>query len=80
MKKHHRLLSLAAVLLLALAVSPCTALAADAEETGPEPTPAAVLYPSEERTSEENGVIRLEKVYYLSSRDDNFFPKPSTGG
>ena len=72
MKKHHRLFSLASALLLALAALPCTALAAEAEGTEPAqgaPPPAA-LYPAEVRTSEENGMIRLEKVYYLSTRDD----------
>ena len=72
MKKHRRLFALASVLLLALAALPCTALAADTE--GAEPAqgapPPAVLYPAEVRTSEENGMIRLEKVYYLSTRDD----------
>ena len=72
MKKHHRLFSLASALLLALAALPGTALAADAG--GGEPAqgaqPPAVLYPAEVRTSEENGIIRLEKVYYLSTRDD----------
>lgn len=61
MKKHHRLFSLAAALLLALA-APCTALAAEA---GP-----SVPYPAEVRTSEENGMLRLEKVYHLSIHDD----------
>lgn len=72
MKKHHRLVSLASALLLALAALPCTALAAETEGTEPAqgaPPPAA-LYPAEVRTSEENGMIRLEKVYYLSTRDD----------
>ena len=72
MKKHHRLVSLASALLLALAALPCTALAAEAGDTEPAqgaPPPAA-LYPAEVRTSEENGMIRLEKVYYLSTRDD----------
>lgn len=72
MKKHRRLFALASALLLTLAALPCTALAADAE--GAEPAqgtpPPAVLYPAEVRTSEENGMIRLEKVYYLSTRDD----------
>ena len=72
MKKHRRALTLASALLLALALLPGTALAADAE--GAEPAqgapPPAALYPAEVRTSEENGVIRLEKVYYLSTRDD----------
>ena len=72
MKKHHRLVSLASALLLALAALPGTALAADAEGTEPAQgaQPPAVLYPAEVRTSEENGMIRLEKVYYLSTRDD----------
>lgn len=72
MKKHRRLFALASALVLALAALPCTALAADAE--GAEPAqgapPPAVLYPAEVRTSEENGMIRLEKVYVLSTRDD----------
>lgn len=72
MKKHRRALTLASALLLALALSPGTALAADAEGAGPaqDAPPPAVLYPAEVRTSEENGMIRLEKVYYLSTRDD----------
>ena len=72
MKKHHRLFSLASALLLALAALPCTALAAETEGTEPAQgaPPSAVLYPAEVRTSEENGMIRLEKVYYLSTRDD----------
>ena len=72
MKKHHRLFSLASALLLSLAALPCTALAAETEETEPAQgaPPPAVLYPAEVRTSEENGMIRLEKVYYLSTRDD----------
>jgi len=72
MKKHRRALTLASALLLALALLPGTALAADTEGAGPAQgaPPPAVLYPAEVRTSEENGVIRLEKVYYLSTRDD----------
>lgn len=72
MKKHHRLFSLASALLLALAALPCTALAAEAGDTEPAQgaPPPAILYPAEVRTSEENGMIRLEKVYYLSTRDD----------
>lgn len=72
MKKHRRLFALASALLLTLTALPCTALAADAE--GGEPAqgapPPAVLYPAEVRTNEENGMIRLEKVYVLSTRDD----------
>ncbi len=72
MKKHRRALTLASALLLALALLPSTALAADTEDAGSAQgtPPPAVLYPAEVRTSEENGVIRLEKVYYLSTRDD----------
>ena len=70
--KKHRIFTIASALLLALAALPGTALAAEAESAGPaqETSPPAVLYPAEVRTSEENGVIRLEKVYYLSTRDD----------
>ena len=72
MKKHRRLFALASVFLLALTALPCTALAAEAEGTEPPQgaPPPAVLYPAEVRTSEENGMIRLEKVYVLSTRDD----------
>ena len=72
MKKHRRLFALASALLLTLTALPCTALAADAESAEPAQgaPPPAVLYPAEVRTSEENGMIRLEKVYYLSTRDD----------
>lgn len=72
MKKHHRLFALASALLLTLAALPCTALAADAEGAEParDALPPAVLYPAEVRTNEENGMIRLEKVYVLSTRDD----------
>lgn len=58
-----------------------TALAAESEaapaaEENPmllleEPTPQPVsVYPAEVRASEENGVYRLEKVYYLTANDD----------
>ena len=72
MKKHRKLFSIASALLLALAALPGTALAAEAESAEPAQgtQPSAILYPAEVRTSEENGVIRLEKVYYLSTRDD----------
>lgn len=37
----------------------------------PLPTPTPVpLYPAEVKQSEENGVTRIEKIYYLSSQDD----------
>ena len=35
----------------------------------PEPDPVP-LYPAEVKQSEENGITRIEKVYYLSSQDD----------
>lgn len=72
MKHKSRLFTLAAVLLLALVVFPGAALAADTEsaEPPPESPPPAAVYPAEVRTSEENGMIRLERIYYLSTRDD----------
>ena len=71
MKKHHKLFSFAATLLLLLAALSGTALAAGTESAEPtQGAPPAALYPAEVRTSEENGVIRLEKVYILSTRDD----------
>lgn len=71
MKKHHKLFSFAATLLLLLAALSGTALAAGMEGAEPaQGAPPAALYPAEVRTSEENGVIRLEKVYILSTRDD----------
>ena len=35
----------------------------------PEPDPVP-LYPAEVKQSEENGITRIEKIYYLSSQDD----------
>ena len=72
MKHKRSIFTLAAVLVFALAVFPGAALAADTEGTAatPETPPPATLYPAEVRTSEENGMIRLERVYYLSTRDD----------
>ena len=69
MKHKRSLFTLAVVLALVLAVFPGAALAADTEAT-PETPPPATLYPAEVRTSEENGMIRLERVYYLSTHDD----------
>ena len=72
MKHKRSLFTFAAVLVLVLAVFPGAALAADTEgaEPTPETPPPATLYPAEVRTSEENGMIRLERVYYLSTHDD----------
>ena len=37
----------------------------------PIPTPVPVpLYPAEVKQSEENGITRIEKIYYLSAQDD----------
>ena len=72
MKHKRSLFTFAVVLVLVLAVFPGEALAADTEgaEPTPETPPPATLYPAEVRTSEENGMIRLERIYYLSTRDD----------
>ena len=72
MKHKRSLFTFAVVLVLVLAVFPGAALAADTEgaEPTPETPPPATLYPAEVRTSEENGMIRLERIYYLSTRDD----------
>ena len=72
MKHKRSLFTFAVVLVLVLAVFPGAALAADTEgaEATPETPPPATLYPAEVRTSEENGMIRLERIYYLSTRDD----------
>ncbi len=72
MKKHHRLLTFVSAFMLILASFPCTALAADFEGTEmiqAVPAPSSV-YPAEVRESEENGIHRIEKVYYLTRRDD----------
>ncbi len=71
--KHKRFrLILFAALLLAFALLPGGALAADTEDGEPQTTapPPASVYPAEVRTSESGGIVRLEKVYYLTARDD----------
>lgn len=67
--KHHRLLSILAVVLLALTAFPVAALAADTDTPQAAP-PSTTLYPAEVHASEENGVLHLERVYYLSAHDD----------
>ena len=72
-------------LLLCIAVTLCamssTALAVSAEPikeadpvtamiTAADTLPGISAYPTEVRASEENGVYRLEKVYYLTAKDD----------
>lgn len=75
--KHKRGASLIAAVVLAVAVLPCGALAAepDTTETAPlaaeQVAPAAgTVYPAEVRASEENGVFYLEKVYCLTAKND----------
>ena len=85
MKRKRRVFSIAAALLLAMAILPCGALATGTEEAAAEtadpapvveqeqaaPTPApSMVYPAEVRASEENGVHYLEKVYCLTAKDD----------
>ena len=71
MKKYLSAVLFAGLLLCAM---PGTALAAEGAPTllleEPAPQPAAGVYPSEVRASEENGVYRLEKVYCLTANDD----------
>ena len=75
----HRILAavLAALMLFGMSASALAAApgeepqpaATTAEETTAAP-PSPAVYPAEVRVSEENGVARLEKVYYLTVRDD----------
>ncbi|MCI8328377.1 MAG: hypothetical protein HFG02_01820 [Oscillibacter sp.] len=73
----RRLAPALTALVLTLALCPA-ALAAGTESepeaqiipaAAPAPAPSAV-YPAEVRETEENGVHRIEKVYYLTRRDD----------
>ena len=67
----RRLAPALAALILALALCPA-ALAAEPENgtaVTAIPAPSSV-YPAEVRENEENGVHRIEKVYYLTRRDD----------
>ena len=47
--------------------SPATEGATEVPIPTPDPVP---LYPAEVKQSEENGVTRIEKIYYLSAQDD----------
>lgn len=71
MKQNLRVLSFGTAMLL-LTVCPATALAASAPEsvTSIVEQTAPAVYPAEVRASEEDGVCRLEKVYYLTGQDD----------
>ena len=57
----HRIVGILSAALMLLSMS-VPALAAA--------PPSPSIYPAEVRASEENGVARLEKVYYLTTRDD----------
>ena len=83
MKCKRRAFSITAALVLAVAVLPCGAMAAGTVEAAegtadPAPVvehaaatlPSSMVYPSEVRAREENGVYYLEKVYCLSTKDD----------
>ena len=65
-----------AALVLTLALCPFSALAAEPESESaaqivPTPAPApSSVYPAEVRETEENGVHRIEKVYFLTRKDD----------
>lgn len=85
MKCKRGAFSITAAFLLAVTMLPCGALAAGTAEAAAEPidpapvveqeqaaaTPSpSMVYPSEVRAKEENGVYYLEKVYCLSAKDD----------
>ncbi|MBE7003477.1 MAG: hypothetical protein E7425_04210 [Ruminococcaceae bacterium] len=73
--KHRILAAIGAAIMFCMSI-PVYAAAPNGE---PQPTetveeamtpPPPTVYPAEVHTSEENGVARLEKVYYLTARDD----------
>lgn len=76
MKKQLSALLCTALLLCAMtgaamAVETDSTTAADVAVLEQKPAPAQVsVYPAEVRAVEENGVSRLEKVYYLTAQDD----------
>lgn len=55
---------------LAAAEPAASMTAASALISAADTLPGVPVYPAEVRTSEENGVCRLEKVYYLTAADD----------
>ncbi len=75
---NHRISAALGAVLIILGMS-CPVFAT-APESEPQPTaiteettatpPSPAVYPAEVRVSEENGVARLEKIYYLTARDD----------
>ena len=82
MKKRVLSMFCAAMMLCCMAGTAMAAEAPEVSETPPaEPTPLAdmleqtipqtdPIYPAEVRVGEENGIARLEKVYYLTGKDD----------
>lgn len=75
MKYHRKTGILFSVMLLALALFPGAAFAADTEQPDA-PGPVYAAYPAEVRAKQENGTYFLEKVYYLSLNDDpNLIPR-----
>jgi len=81
MKRRRANLALT-ILILALALCPGAAFAADTEESEPgeawgscapavvDPEPVCTAYPAEVRAKEENGTWYLEKIYYLRTGDN----------
>lgn len=67
MKKHH-FAALCAAFMLCVTMTPAFAAENDQEAAVTPPPPT--FYPAEVRTSQENGITRLEKVYYLTAHDD----------
>lgn len=61
-RKWRQLAPALAAFTLVLTLFPCSAV-----ENGAQ---TAAVYPTEVREREENGVHRIEKVYYLTARDD----------
>ena len=72
----RRLAPALTALVLTLALCPAALAAGPESEPAASITPAAqaaapsAVYPAEVRETEENGVHRIEKVYYLTRRDD----------
>ena len=64
-------LMLCSMSIAALATEPVTDTeAVSALIAATDTLPGISAYPAEVRASEENGVYRLEKVYYLTAKDD----------
>ena len=78
MKKKFTFLLCAALTLYSMSGAALAAAAGPIEDTAPvaamiaaaDVRPSVFAYPAEVKASEENGVYRLEKVYYLTAGDD----------